>query len=113
MYFLEMIALQPSALILGILDHKALLSFCYICRRISIGQFEESIPKILTPLKINGYTVVGSSGDATLPQQVTEPPYFIDLIVVARISPPIVSITPAQSPFNIGLPVVSAALFYL
>ena len=51
----------------------------------------------------------GQPGDATLPQQVTAPCSLVDLMAVARISPPTVSITPAQRPFKRGFPEVSVA----
>ncbi len=51
------------------------------------------------PLSINGYTVVESSGEATFPQEVMQPPYLVDLRAVARMLPPTVSMTPAHLSF--------------
>ncbi len=78
----------------------------------SIGQFWESIPMSETPRRIKGKTVNGRSGDATLPQQVTTPRKSVDLMAAAKISPPTVSITPAQIPLSNGrsLPAVASAL---
>mgnify|MGYP003693698129 CR=1 FL=1 len=38
------------------------------------------------------------SADMALPQQATHPPYRVDLIAVARMSPPTVSTTPPIAP---------------
>ena len=78
--------------------------------RKGMGQCWESIPIKETPLKIKGKTLMGRSGEATLPQQVTTPQASVDLMAVAKISPPTVSITPAQRGFKIGGPVFSRNL---
>jgi len=48
-------------------------SFSHALYRMSMGQLCELTPMRETPLKIKGNTVMGSSGDAALPQQVTTP----------------------------------------
>ena len=62
----------------------------------------ESIPINLTPLKINGKTLVFNSWDEVNPQQVATPSYFICFKAAARISPPTVSTTPAYFSANKG-----------
>ena len=70
----------------GIFHSFAILSQAFW--RNGMGQFCESIPMRVTPRRMNGNTVRGNSWEATLPQQVMQPPGAVDLIDVARISPP-------------------------
>src|SRR5690554_4283189 len=86
---------------------KSPASLFQISILISPGVSAESTPNRFTPFKINGNTLVLSSGDATNPQVATLPFLPQRFNRVARVFPPTVSIAPAHAGESKGLPELS------
>ncbi len=79
-------------------------------RRCVIGHITESIPSSFTPRRMNGSTVVRSSVPAVRPQFAMAPPYAIERVSQARMSPPTASTAPAHVAFSRGrVPISSVA----
>src|SRR5690606_7421834 len=82
--------------------YQSLPSRSHICCLNSTGNSTLSTPRRLTPRRINGNTLSGSSAPATIPQQAALAPYCNPFTAAASGAPPTVSTTPLQRGTNIG-----------
>ena len=99
---------HSAIMLFRVLIFQSVARRCQIFSLRSMGHKTESMPISLTPRRINGYTVVCSSGEDTRPQQVITPWYCVVLMSVDRMFPPTVSIAAAQRPDRMGRPVSSS-----